>query len=213
MARGSVEIVEYGDEKVNMVLLAVKRLYDGVMALKIAVDTLNENVYATRDLLKEMREILSKTTAQLKEERELMKREISNAINELRDVRDRIEHDVKLTIDLFLERLNSEMKRLEEAYKDLPSEISAIKSKINETLSVSVDSWNEVKSEVTLLRSETEDLQLSLRELALQLRELNENVCSRLRELELLVADMSTRLAKLEELATRDTGEQPSNKH
>lgn len=194
-----MEIIEYGEDKVNMLMLAVKRLYEGLAALKLSIDTLNENIFAVRELLDKIERDVSEAVKSLHEERDLLRKEMKEHMAELEGLRDRVEQQVKLVADVFLEKIDTELSKAAEAFKSIPVEVAEIRSRIKEYGSLSVDAWHDVKSEVLLLRGCFEELQMSIRELAMQVKESGETTNARIRELELLVADLASRVARLEE--------------
>lgn len=198
-ARDEIEVVEIGEGDIALLLAALKRLNNGVYALKVTLDFLSSRVGT-------LQSSISSLEKALKEHLELFSREIAKHGEEERVFLEKLKaevggipKEVRLSLDMFLEKLSSELEQYEELSKMLESDISALRSQVKETQLVVADFLTGVKGSVGELKAKTSEMEAVLAELSQRVSRLEETTLAGLRELRLALQDLSLQLASLRE--------------
>lgn len=194
----NTEIVEYGENHISMLMLAVKRLYEGLSAVKISLDTLNETIYNLKETIASLEKDFEKLAKQITEERKLIAANLEKFASAIEERTKTLNRDLKLTLDVFIEDFRQEVKKAAEVQQSLSIEIAELKTVINELKTINMDSWSRVESDIETLRSKHKETELLLKELSSDILGLNSDVNTRIKELELLLEDVSTRLSYIE---------------
>ncbi|OYT54158.1 MAG: hypothetical protein B6U76_07765 [Desulfurococcales archaeon ex4484_217_2] len=194
----NTEIVEYGENHISMLMLAVKRLYEGLSAVKISLDTLNETIYNLKETITAIEKDFEKITKQVTEERKLIVANLEKFASVIEEHTKTLNKDLKLTLDVFIEDFRQEVKKAAEVQQSLSVEIAELKTVINELKTINMDSWSRVESDIETLRSKHKETELLLKELSSDILALNSDVNMRIKELELLLEDLSARLSYIE---------------
>lgn len=194
----NTEIVEYGENHISMLMLAVKRLYEGLSAVKISLDTLNETIYDLKETITALEKDFEIITKQVAEERKLIVANLEKFASAIEERAKTLNRDLKLTLDVFIEDFRQEVKKAAEVQQSLSIEIAELKTVINELKTINMDSWSRVESDIETLRSKHKETELLLKELSSDILCLNSDVNTRIKELELLLEDVSTRLSYIE---------------
>ncbi len=194
----NTEIVEYGENHISMLMLAVKRLYEGLSAVKISLDTLNETIYNLKETITAIEKDFEKITKQVTEERKLIVANLEKFASAIEEHTKTLNKDLKLTLDVFIEDFRQEVKKAAEVQQSLSVEIAELKTVINELKTINMDSWSRVESDIETLRSKHKETELLLKELSSDILALNSDVNMRIKELELLLEDLSARLSYIE---------------
>ena len=194
----NTEIVEYGENHISMLMLAVKRLYEGLSAVKISLDTLNETIYNLKETITAIEKDFEKITKQVTEERKLIVANLEKFASVIEEHTKTLNRDLKLTLDVFIEDFRQEVKKAAEVQQSLSVEIAELKTVINELKTINMDSWSRIESDIETLRSEHKETELLLKELSSDLLGFNSDIKTRIKELELLIEDLSARLSHVE---------------
>jgi len=181
-----------------MLMLAVKRLYEGLSAVKISLDTLNETIYNLKETITAIEKDFEKITKQVTEERKLIVANLEKFASVIEEHTKTLNKDLKLTLDVFIEDFRQEVKKAAEVQQSLSVEIAELKTVINELKTINMDSWSRVESDIETLRSKHKETELLLKELSSDILALNSDVNMRIKELELLLEDLSARLSYIE---------------
>jgi len=181
-----------------MLMLAVKRLYEGLSAIKISLDTLNETIYNLKETITAIEKDFEKITKQVAEERKLIVANLEKFASAIEEHAKTLNRDLKLTLDVFIEDFRQEVKKAAEVQQSLSVEIAELKTVINELKTINMDSWSRVESDIETLRSKHRETELLLKELSSDILGLNSDVNMRIKELELLLEDLSARLSYIE---------------
>jgi len=179
-------------------MLAVKRLYEGLSAVKISLDTLNETIYNLKETITAIEKDFEKITKQVTEERKLIVANLEKFASVIEEHTKTLNKDLKLTLDVFIEDFRQEVKKAAEVQQSLSVEIAELKTVINELKTINMDSWSRVESDIETLRSKHKETELLLKELSSDILALNSDVNMRIKELELLLEDLSARLSYIE---------------
>ncbi len=186
-----------------MLMLAVKRLYEGLSAVKISLDTLNESIYNLKETIADIEKDFEKMANQVTEERKLIVTNLEKFASTIEEHTKTLNRDLKLTLDIFIEDFRKEIKKAAEVQQSLSVEIAELKASINELKTINMDSWSRVKSDIETLRSTHKETGLLFKELSSDIMGLNSDVNTRIKELELLLEDVSARLSYIEAQITQ----------
>lgn len=125
-----IEVVEIGEGDIAVLLAALKRLNNGVYALKVTLDFLTSRIATLPDRVKEMEEALKtheeffnqeskKVTESLQKHEENIKKENQELLSNLR-----------LQLDLFVEKLSNQLQAMQDLITTVNQDVNMIVSKL-----------------------------------------------------------------------------------
>ncbi|RLE93715.1 MAG: hypothetical protein DRN04_06225 [Thermoprotei archaeon] len=176
----------------------IKTLYNGISSLKVSVEMLSERVSDLEKALDSVAKLVDEKTILLVNVSDELKKRLEEVNVVSKELSDKLPKNVTDIIGEFATNLNKAVGKLEEMYSKMLDELTLIKRSFGDQVAVTMEAVNEVKGDVLSLRSKVEELGLTVNELSSTVnRELAETM-SKIHELELLVTDLSVRLASLE---------------
>ncbi|ABL78203.1 hypothetical protein Tpen_0801 [Thermofilum pendens Hrk 5] len=195
-----VEIVEVGEGDVALLLAALKRLNNGVYALKVTLDFLNTRVGTLQGQIKELEEALKSHLEAFQAENSRLAESVNRVSREFKEGTDTLTKNVQLSLDMFLEKLSGELTRLEDTLSTITQDVSAVMSKLKEVELVSTDAATAVKSDVNSLRGSMSNVELALNELSQRVTRLEESQLAALRQYSLELQEVSLKLTQVNQL-------------
>jgi len=193
-----VEIVEVGEGDIAVLLAALRRLNNGVYALKVTVDFLNSRVGALLDNIKDLEKSLESHLEGFRSEREKFSSESKRTLDELRQESQNMTREIKLSMDVFLERLSQEMEKLCNSIQGVNADVNTILSQLKEVELVMTDTTTSIKAESSTLRAKYQDTEALLSDLAQRVSRLEETLLAALSELRISNQDLSLRMLNIE---------------
>jgi len=189
-----VFLLESNEKAVLRVLPeAIRTLYSGVSSLKVSIDFLNEKVIELERSLEE----LSKLTAEYMDK---FSKDSQILIKALEDFSEKSSKDMGTTLDLFLGKFHRDIERLVSTHEELLGELSSIRTIIQDKLGAILEVYSDLRNEVLTVKSLLNESIVSLGDLSVQMKANYSSLTSKMHELELLITDLSLRIAKIEDL-------------
>ncbi len=193
-----VEIVEVGEGDIAVLITALRRLNNGVYALKVSLDFLNSRVGTLLDNIKELEKSLEGHLEGFKSEREKFSSESKKALEELKSESQKMTQEIKLSMDVFLEKLSHEIERLYDSIHGVSADINTILSQMKEVELVMTDTTAAVKAEASTLRTKYQDTEALVSELSQKISRLEETILAAINELRISNQELSLRMLNIE---------------
>ncbi|QOJ79547.1 hypothetical protein IG193_03560 [Infirmifilum lucidum] len=193
-----VEIVEVGEGDIAVLVAALRRLNNGVYALKVSLDFLNSRVGTLLDNIRELEKSLESHLEGFKSEREKFSSENRKALEELKSEAQKMTQEIKLSMDVFFEKLSREIERLYDSIHGVSADINTILSQMKEVELVMTDTTAAVKAEAGTLRTRYQDTEALISELSQRVSRLEETVLAAINELRISNQELSLRMSNIE---------------
>ncbi|UNQ72851.1 hypothetical protein [Infirmifilum sp. NZ] len=193
-----VEIVEVGEGDIAVLLAALRRLNNGVYALKVTVDFLNSRVGSLVDSIKELEKSLESHLEGFKIEGEKITSENRKVLEELKQESRSMTQEIKISMDVFLEKLSQEINKLYDSIQIINGDVNTILSQMKEVELVMTDTTASVKAEVSTLRTKYQDTEVLLSELSQRVGRLEELLLAAVNELRISNQEISLRMLNVE---------------
>lgn len=202
-----VEIVEVGEGDIAVLLAALRRLNNGVYALKVTVDFLNSRMGTLLDTVKELEKSLNFHLEGFKAEKEAFTNESRRTLEEYRKETRGLSQEMRLSMDLFFEKLSGEMEKLYDSIRAIDSNINTLLSQLKEVELVLTDTAAALKAETTSLRAKYSETESLVSELSQKTSRLEETILAAVSELRLALHELSLKVLELEKLLGEMKGE------
>ncbi|RLE65108.1 MAG: hypothetical protein DRJ38_04360 [Thermoprotei archaeon] len=200
MAEKEPEIYEYGSgfEALSVLREAIKNLYGGISALKISVEMLNDRIGELENAMDKLEELAEKNAEIIDKEREAME-ELTNKIkSEAELFLKNFSKESHLILDSFVLNFKKEVENAVNIQKQLIEDISSFRAEVKNVLGAMLDTVNVLKGDMAMLISKFDETRILLAETSSRISALEENTSARLKELELLVTDLSLKISNIE---------------
>lgn len=198
-----VEVVEIGEGDIALLLAALKRLNNGIYALKVTLDFLSSRVGTLQDSISNLEKALKEHLTSFREESRRRLEEERAFFDRVRGEVEGIPKEVRLSLDLFLERLSSELEENVKVVKTFEEDTASLRSQMKEVQLVVSDILTGVRGDVGGLRAKTAGLETLVVELAQKVASLEETTLASLKELRLAIQDISLQVSALREESRR----------
>jgi len=200
LSQDEIEMVEVGPTDIDVLIEALRKLNNGIDALKITVSYLNEHVAGLQKTIDGLEKALQEHIGSMQEERRQLEDEIEALIKRLDERNAKFAKEIKLSMDLFLDNMSRRLEKLQDKLGELDSDIASIRAQMRELELVSTDAANVVKAETSSVRSKVSELEALVAELSTRLDKLESDILASNRENEARFGEILTRLAAIERL-------------
>lgn len=194
-----VEVIEIGEGDIALLLAALKRLNNGIYALKVTLDFLSSRVGTLQDSISNLEKALKEHLASFREESKRHMEEERAFFENFRGEVGSVSKDVRLSLDLFLEKLSGELERSIELAKTFEEDVALLRSQMKEVQLVVSDVLTGVRGDIGGLKAKTAELEALTTELAQRVMRLEETTLASLKELRLAIQDISLQISALRE--------------
>ncbi|RLE77004.1 MAG: hypothetical protein DRJ44_03025 [Thermoprotei archaeon] len=200
MSEEEPEIYEYGSglEALNVLREAIKNLYGGISALKISVEMLNDRIGELEDTMDKLEELAEKNVEIIDKERETMEELTSKIREEVEVFLKNFSKESHLILDSFILNFKREIENAVNIQKQLIEDMTSFRAEVKNAMGVMLDTAGILKRDMAMLISKFDEIKVLLAETSSRLYALEENTSARLKELELLVTDLSLRISGIE---------------
>jgi len=203
-----IEIVEIGEGDIAVLLAALKRLNNGIYALKVTVDFLSSRIGALQENIFNLEKALRDHISRFQEETGKFSEESKEVLNSLRTYAETVPKEVRLSLDLFLEKLSRDLEEARSLVNTVESDILSLRAQVKEIQIVVTDTMSSVKADVSSLRAKFSEMEAVLSELAQKVARLEETVLATTKQLELAIRDLSTQVSAIRTKVSRGQKEQ-----
>lgn len=194
MGNSEVEYVELEEELLPALTVGVRRLSDGVNALKVYLENISEHVSALREENSKLKQILEADRRTLEEERRKLLEQFEGTVKVLESLLDRLDRDVKTMLDLGLGGISSKLSSLTSKVELIDQDIQAYKLESKNRLNELIDQVAAIKGEIYELKSKLEELSVLVYDLGIRVKCLEESVAVKVSDLGLLLTDLTLTL-------------------
>lgn len=192
-----VEIVEIGEGDIALLLAALKRLNNGIYALKVTLDFLSSRVGTLQDGISNLERALKEHLASFREESRKSMEEERAFFESFRNEVGGLPKEVRLSLDLFLEKLSGELDETANLLRVLEGDIVSLRSQMKEVQLVVTDALAGVRGDVEGLSAKVSEMEALLAELAQRVARLEEITLTSIKELRLALQDVSLQVTAL----------------
>uniref|UniRef100_A0A7C1P0X7 Uncharacterized protein n=1 Tax=Thermofilum pendens TaxID=2269 RepID=A0A7C1P0X7_THEPE len=192
-----IEIVEIGEGDIAVLLAALKRLNNGIYALKVTVDFLSSRIGALQENMSNLEKALREHITQFQEETSRFSSESKDVLDDLRTYAEAVPKEVRLSLDLFLEKLSRDLEDARSLVSSVEGDILSLRAQIKEVQIVVADTMTSVKADVSSLRAKFSEMEAVLAELAQKVTRLEETMLAVTKQLEFAIRDLSTQVSAL----------------
>uniref|UniRef100_A0A7J3X8Q9 Uncharacterized protein n=1 Tax=Thermofilum pendens TaxID=2269 RepID=A0A7J3X8Q9_THEPE len=192
-----IEIVEIGEGDIAVLLAALKRLNNGIYALKVTVDFLSSRIGALQENMSNLEKALREHITQFQEETSRFSSESKDVLDNLRTYAEAVPKEVRLSLDLFLEKLSRDLEDARSLVSSVEGDILSLRAQIKEVQIVVADTMTSVKADVSSLRAKFSEMEAVLAELAQKVTRLEETMLAVTKQLEFAIRDLSTQVSAL----------------
>jgi chromosome segregation ATPase len=192
-----IEIVEIGEGDIAVLLAALKRLNNGIYALKVTVDFLSSRIGSLQENISNLEKALREHTTRMQEEMGKFSAESREILDSMRGYAEALPKDVRLSLDLFLEKLSRDLEEARSLVNTVEGDILSLRAQVKEVQMVVADTMSSVKADVSSLRAKFSEMEAVLSELAQRVSRLEETMLATTRQLEFAIRDLSTQVAAL----------------
>ena len=192
-----IEIVEIGEGDIAVLLAALKRLNNGIYALKVTVDFLSSRIGALQENMSNLEMALREHITQFQEETSRFSSESKDLLDDLRTYAEAVPKEVRLSLDLFLEKLSRDLEDARSLVSSVEGDILSLRAQIKEVQIVVADTMTSVKADVSSLRAKFSEMEAVLAELAQKVTRLEETMLAVTKQLEFAIRDLSTQVSAL----------------
>jgi hypothetical protein len=192
-----IEIVEIGEGDIAVLLAALKRLNNGIYALKVTVDFLSSRIGALQENIFNLEKALRDHIARVQEETGRLSAESKEVLNSMRSYAETLPKEVRLSLDIFLEKLSRDLEETRDLVGAVGGDILSLRSQVKEVQMVVTDTMSSVKADVGSLRAKLSEVEAVVSELAQRVLRLEETTLATYRQLELAIRDLSTQVTAL----------------
>ncbi len=194
MSNSEIEYVELEEELLPALTVGVRRLSDGVNALKVYLENISKHVSALREENSKLKQILEADRRTLEEERHKLFEQFEGTVKVFESLLDRLDRDVKAMLDLGLGGISSKLSSLTSKIDLVDQDIQAYKLENKNRLNELIDQVAAVKEEIYGLKSKLEELSVLVYDLGIRVKCLEENIAVRVNDLGLLLTDLTLTL-------------------
>ncbi|MEM4562451.1 MAG: hypothetical protein QW650_05040 [Thermofilum sp.] len=194
-----VEVIEIGEGDIALLLAALKRLNNGIYALKVTLDFLSSRVGTLQDSISNLEKALKEHLSSFQEETKKHMEEERTFFEKLRGEVGSLPKDMKLSLDLFLEKLSGELEKSTELAKTFEEDVALLRSQMKEVQLVVSDVLTGVRGDIGGLKAKTTELEALTTELAQRVMRLEETMLASIKELRLAIQDISLQISALRE--------------
>jgi predicted nucleic acid-binding Zn-ribbon protein len=195
-----VEVVEIGEGDIAILLAALKRLNSGVYALKVTLDFLNSRIGALPERIRELEDALKAHEDFFSQESKRVSENLQRHGEGIRSEYQELVKNLRLQLDLFIEKLSSQLQEVQGFIATISQDINMIMSKLREVEVISTDTSTAVKGEVKSLSAKIANMELTLNELSQRISKLEETQLTMLREYSLQIQELSLKLTGIEKM-------------
>ena len=192
-----IEIVEIGEGDIAVLLAALKRLNNGIYALKVTVDFLSSRIGSLQENISSLEKALREHTTRMQEEMGKFSAESREIRDSMRGYAEALSKDVRLSLDLFLEKLSRDLEEARSLVNTVEGDILSLRAQVKEVQMVVADTMSSVKADVSSLRAKFSEMEAVLSELAQRVSRLEETMLATTRQLEFAIRDLSTQVTAL----------------
>jgi len=196
--KDDIEVIDVTENDVAVLMMAIKKLHDGIYALKVSTDFLNNRVEDLKTSITELNQALEKNEVLFSEEKQHIKDTLDRLEKSLDKFSKSISQDIKITLDIFLERFGGDIKNFTHTIATFSEDLAAIKTEIKNFTVTSIEYLNESKYEVSSIRSDIKNLALLVSELSAKITSLEQTFLTRMKDLELELQELSLKILKIE---------------
>ncbi len=200
MAADEIEMVEIGPGDIGVLIEALRKLNNGIDALKLTVSYLNERVAELQKAIGGLEKALQSHLDSMHEEREHFEKEVESLLGELDERNARFAKDIKLSLDLFLERMSRRLDKLQESIEELNGDVAALRAQMREYELLATDAANTVKAETSSVRSKVSEMEALIAELSSRIDRLEGDIIAANRENQAVFGEILTRLSAIEKM-------------
>lgn len=191
-----VEFIELEEELLPALAVGVRRLSDGVHALKLTLETLSEQVKVLREESVKLAHLLEANKELLDEERKKLAKHVEELNEMFEDFMSRLDKSVKAALDLGLEGVDRKLRELNDRVAEASQEVQASRLESRERTAVVMGEISDLRGEVYELKSRVSDLSKLVYELDMRIRRLEENLVAGIKEVKLLIGELSLNMRK-----------------
>ncbi|RLF05911.1 MAG: hypothetical protein DRK00_03160 [Thermoprotei archaeon] len=191
-----VEFIELEEELLPALAVGVRRLSDGVHALKLTLETLSEQVRVLKEESVKLTHLLEANKELLDEERRKLAKHIEELNRMFEDFMGRLDKSVKAILDLGLEGVDRKLRELSDRIAEASQEVQASRLENRERTAVVMGEISDLRGEVYELKSRIADLSKLVYELDMRVRRLEESLATGIREVKLLISELSLSMRK-----------------
>jgi len=200
VAADEVEMVEIGPGEIDVLIEALRKLNNGIDALKLTVGYLNKRVAELQKAIVGLENALQSHLDTMHEEREHFEKEVETLLSELEERNTRFAKDIKLSLDLFLERMSRRLEKLHESIEELNGDVAALRAQMREYELLATDAANTVKAETSSVRSKVSEMEALIAELSARLDRLEGDIIAANKESQAMFGEILTRLNAIERM-------------
>ncbi|RLE99465.1 MAG: hypothetical protein DRJ57_02300 [Thermoprotei archaeon] len=191
-----VEFIELEEELLPALAVGVRRLSDGVHALKLTLETLSEQVKVLREESVKLAHLLEANKELLDEERKKLAKHVEDLNEMFEDFMSRLDKSVKAALDLGLEGVDRKLRELNDRVAEASQEVQASRLESRERTAIVMGEISDLRGEVYELKSRISDLSKLVYELDMRIRRLEENLTAGIKEVKLLIGELSLNMRK-----------------
>lgn len=199
MGSSEIEYVELEEELLPALTVGVRRLSDGVNALKVYLENISEHVSALREESSKLKQILEADRRTLEEERRRLIEQSEVIVKTFENLLDRLDRDVKAMLDLGLGGIASKLSSLTSKVDLIDQDIQAFKLENKNRVNDLINQAAVMKEEIYGLKSKLEEFSILIYDLEMRIKYLEESMATKVNDLGVLLTDLALTLKNSDE--------------